>query len=173
MKNTNPAPSCDETARLAEIRRYAILDTPPDGAFDRITRLAVRIFRVPVAIISVVDHDRIWFKSQQGIDFTQIARDPGLCASAILQDDPYVLTDAAADPHALANPLVSGAAGLRFYAGSQLRTRNGYNLGMMCIIDYQPRSIDDREIAMLEELAGIVSDELEMRLEVRKALERD
>ena len=118
MTKINTVPSRAETARLAEVRRYAILDTPPDGAFDRITRLAVRIFRVPVAIISVVDHDRIWFKSRQGIDFNQIARDPGLCASAILQDVPYILTDAAADPHALANPLVSGAAGLRFYAGS-------------------------------------------------------
>ena len=80
------------------------------------------------------------------------------------------ITFDAADPRALANPLVSGMAGLRFYAGSQLRTRRGYNLGMMCIIDHRPRDIDDREIAMLEELAGIVSDELEMRLEVRKAL---
>jgi eukaryotic-like serine/threonine-protein kinase len=170
MSEINPIPSHDETARLAEVRRYAILDTPPDGAFDRVTRLAVGIFRVPIAIVSVVDYDRIWFKSKQGIDFNEIARDPGLCASAILQDEPYIVTDTAADPRALANPLVSGMAGLRFYAGSQLRTRRGYNLGMMCIIDHRPRNIDDREIAMLEELAGIVSDELEMRLEVRKAL---
>jgi len=170
VSETSPVPSRDETARLDEVRRYAILDTPPDGAFDRITRLAASIFRVPIAIVSVVDYDRIWFKSKQGIDLNQIARDPGLCASAILQNEPYVMTDAATDPRALANPLVSGAAGLRFYAGSQLRTRRGYNLGMMCIIDHRPRDIDHREIAILEELAGIVSDELEMRLEVRRAL---
>ena len=101
MSETSPVPSRDETARLDEVRRYAIRirrrwGVRPDNA------ASASIFRVPIAIVSVVDYDRIWFKSKQGIDLNQIARDPGLCASAILQNEPYVMTDAATDPRALA-----------------------------------------------------------------------
>ena len=106
----------DEDQRLAALRRYGILDTPPDGAFDRITRLVSRIFDVPISIISPVDHDRIWFKSRHGVDVDQIARDPGLCGSAILGDEAWILTDAGVDPRSLANPLVAGEFGLRFYS---------------------------------------------------------
>ena len=84
----------DEPDRLAAVRRYDVLDTPPDGAFDRITAIAARRFGVPIAIISVVDQDRIWFKSHHGLDVKQIGRDPGLCASAILSDIPHILPDA-------------------------------------------------------------------------------
>jgi GAF domain-containing protein len=87
-----------ESARLDAIRRYDILDTPADGAFDRVTALAARRFQVPIAIISIVDEDRIWFKSHHGLEVSQIGRDPGLCASAILQSDPYILLDAKTDP---------------------------------------------------------------------------
>jgi GAF domain-containing protein len=104
----------DESKRIEAVRRYDILDTPPDGAFDRITALAARRFDVPISIISIVDHDRIWFKSHHGLTVKQIRRDPGLCASAILAEIPHVLTDAAIDPRSLANPLVAGDFGLRF-----------------------------------------------------------
>src|SRR3978361_2031246 len=87
----------DESERMNAVRRYDVLDTPPDGAFDRVTAIAARIFNVPIAIISIVDHDRIWFKSHHGLPVEQIDRAPGLCASAILQDDPYVLEDASKD----------------------------------------------------------------------------
>jgi hypothetical protein len=99
----------DEAARLAAVRRFDILDTPPDGGFDRITAMAARLFGTPIAIVSIVDTDRIWFKSRHGLpDVAQIGRDPGLCASAILDHVPWVVTDAAADPRTLANPLVAG-----------------------------------------------------------------
>src|SRR5687767_9179452 len=130
-----PRPSADtEADRLAALRRYDILDTPPDGAFDRITALAARLFDVPIAIVSVVDTDRIWFKSARGLpDVAEIERAPGLCASAILQDQPWVVTDAANDPRTLANPLVAGAFGLRFYVGVPLTTSDGHNLGTLCV----------------------------------------
>src|SRR4028118_1963947 len=92
-----------EQRRLDELRRYDILDTPPDGAFDRITALAASLFGAPISIISMVDSDRIWFKSHHGIDVDQIGRDPGLCASAIVHDGPWVLTDAKNDVRSLAN----------------------------------------------------------------------
>jgi eukaryotic-like serine/threonine-protein kinase len=90
--------SADEARRLAALHRYDVLDTPPDGAFDRVTAIAARLFAAPIAIVSLVDHDRIWFKSHHGLDVRQIDRAPGLCASAILQDGPWVLGDARTDP---------------------------------------------------------------------------
>ena len=160
----------DEQARLAAVRRYDILDTPPDGAFDRITALAARILKTPIAIVSIVDHDRIWFKSHHGIDVEQIDRDPGLCASAILQDGPWIINDAPRDARALANPLVAGEFGLRFYAGVPLRTRDGHNLGTLCILDFTSRELSTDETATLEDLAKMVVDELELRLASRLAM---
>ena len=158
----------DEVGRMEAVRRYQILDTPPDGAFDRITALAARLFAVPIAIVSVVDHDRIWFKSHHGVEISQVDRDPGLCASAILQDDPWIIQDAMADPRALSNPLVAGEFGLQFYAGVPLRTSDGYNLGTLCILDRQPRTLSDHELITLEDLAAIVMHDLEQRLESRR-----
>ena len=159
-----------EAARLEVLRRYDILDTPPDGSFDHVTALTARLFAVPIAIISLVDTDRIWFKSHQGLDVEQIDREPGLCASAILGSMPYVVTDALHDPRTLANPLVAGAFGLRFYLAVPLRTHDGYNLGTLCIIDYQPRTVSTDQIAMLESLAVVVMDQMELRLSARRAI---
>src|ERR1700680_2324204 len=97
----------NEEQRMQAVRRYDVLDTPPDGAFDRVTAIAARRFDVPISIISIVDHDRIWFKSHHGLPVKQIGRDPGLCASAILSSLPHVLSNAAIDPRSLANPLVA------------------------------------------------------------------
>ena len=160
----------NEVQRIAAVRRYDILDTPPDGAFDRVTALAARRFGVPISIISVVDEDRIWFKSHHGVDVKQIGRDPGLCASAILTHDPHILTDASVDPRSLSNPLVAGDFGLRFYAGVPLTTRDGYNLGTLCIIDKEPRPIDQAQIADLKDLASVVVDQLELQLSAREAI---
>jgi class 3 adenylate cyclase len=158
----------NEQERLAAVKRYDILDTPPDGAFDHITTLAARFFKVPIAIISIVDTDRIWFKSHYGVDVQQIDRDPGLCASAILQDTPWLVTDAKLDPRTLTNPLVAGEFGLRFYAGVQLRTSDGFNLGMICVLDKQPRQVTEEEVTTLQILAALVVDELELRLAAKK-----
>ncbi len=161
-----------EAQRIAAVRRYGVLDTPPDGAFDRITALAARRFDVPISIISLVDTDRIWFKSHHGVPVSEIGRDPGLCASAILTNDPHVLNDASIDPRSLANPLVAGDFGLRFYAGVPLTTSDGHNLGTLCIIDKEPRTIDETQIADLTDLASVVMDQMEMQLAARHAVSR-
>lgn len=160
----------NETERMAAVNRYDILDTPPDGAFDRITAIAARRFDVPISIISIVDHDRIWFKSHHGLNVKQIGRSPGLCASAILSDVPYVLPNAAVDPRSLTNPLVAGEFGLRFYAGVPLRTHDGYNLGTLCVIDKEPRPLDQERIDDLRDLASVVMDQIELRLSAREAV---
>ena len=158
-----------EQDRIAALRRYDILDTPPDGAFDRITALAASLFSVPISIISLVDTDRIWFKSHHGVDVDQIDREPGLCASAIVHDDAWVLTDAGKDARSLANPLVAGEFGLRFYAGVPLRTSDGHNLGTLCVIDKKPRAdVTEQQIAQLKHLAAVVMDEMELRLAARR-----
>jgi two-component sensor histidine kinase len=160
----------NEAQRMLAVRRYDILDTPPDGAFDRITALAARRFNVPIAIISVVDTDRIWFKSHHGLPVEQIDREPGLCASAILTPNPHILEDASTDVRSLANPLVAGDFGLRFYAGVPLTTSDGFNLGTLCVIDKQARPIDQGQIDDLTDLASIVMDQLELRLSARNAV---
>lgn len=154
----------NEGLRLAAVGRYEILDTPRDGAFDRITDLAARIFEVPIATITIVDQDRIWFKSKYGIDAEQIDREPGLCASAVLTDQAWVVNDASIDPRSLENPLVRGDLGLRFYAGAPLKTADGYNLGTINIIDTKPRELTEGQVEILEGLAEIVVDNLELRL---------
>lgn len=159
-----------EADRLAAVRRYDVLDSPPDGAFDRITALAARRFGVPISIISIVDEDRIWFKSHYGLPVEQIDREPGLCASAILGDTPYLIEDARNDPRSLANPLVAGDFGLRFYAAVPLRTSDGHNLGTLCVIDREPRPIDNEQIEDLKDLATIVMDQLELGLSARRAV---
>lgn len=159
-----------EAERLAALQSYEILDTPPDGAFDRITTLAARHFDVPVALVSLVDEDRIWFKSRHGLEAEQIARSPGLCASAVLSDDAYVVRDAIKDPRTLANPLVAGELGVRFYAAAPLITHEGHRLGTMNIIDFKPREFEEEQEEILEQFAGLVMDQMELRLSARKAI---
>lgn len=161
----------NEEERLAAVRRYDILDTPPDGAFDRITTLAARLFDVPISIVSIVDTDRIWFKSHYGLDVEQIDREPGLCASAICQEEPWLVTNAEVDVRTIDNPLVAGELGLRFYLGVPLITADGFNLGTLNVIDMEPREATDDEVATLKDLGAIVVDELELRLDARRKLE--
>ena len=159
-----------EQERLAALQGYEILDTPPDGAFDRVTALAARYFNVPVALVSLVDEDRIWFKSRHGLEAEQIPRSPGLCASVILSDAAYVVTNALEDPRTLANPLVAGEMGVRFYAAAPLITHDGYRLGTMNIIDFSPRDFGPEDQKTLGEFAGLVMDQMELRLSARKAI---
>ncbi|MEP7226552.1 MAG: GAF domain-containing protein [Gemmatimonadales bacterium] len=164
------SPSRHETERLAALHSYEILDTPADGAFDRITALAARHFDVPVALVSLVDEDRIWFKSRHGLEAEEIPRSPGLCASVIFSDDAYVVRNAIEDPRTLANPLVAGKMGVRFYAAVPLVTHDGYRLGTMNIIDFKPRDLDARQLSDLHEFAGLVMDQMELRLSARKTI---
>ena len=155
----------NETERLESVRRYDILDTPPDGSFDRITALAAGLFDVPIAIVSIVDEDRVWFKSCFGLDgVRQIPRDPGLCTSAICSPSVYVVESAHTDPRTLANPLVAGEFGLRFYAAAPLEMPDGFRLGTLCLIDRQTRQMSQTEQDVLKALAGVVVDEMELRL---------
>src|SRR6185503_18365064 len=156
------APADDE-ARMAGVRRHDVLDPPPDRAFDAITAIAARLLDVPVAVLSVVDEDRIWCKSRHGIDLHDVGRDPGL-ATAILQQAPWVVTDAQKDAGVLADPRATGELGFRFYAGVPLTMADGRNLGALCVMDEQPRRITEAEVATLVDLAAVVVDELELRV---------
>jgi sigma-B regulation protein RsbU (phosphoserine phosphatase) len=173
MSSRSPIIPENESERLRAVRRYDVLDTPPDGAFDRVTKLAARQFGVPISIVSIVDTDRIWFKSHHGVDVEEVGRDPGLCASAILGDEPWVVENAETDPRTMANPLVAGELGLRFYAGAPLTTHDGFSLGTLCVIDGAPREFSAEDAEMLEELAGVVMDELELRLQARRTISQE
>ena len=168
-KMTDPAIQ-REAERLAALHSYEILDTPPDGAFDRVTALAARHFDVPVALVSLVDEDRIWFKSRHGLETDQAPRSPGLCASVILTDNAYVIKNAMEDPRTLTNPLVAGKMGVRFYAAAPLVTHDGHRLGTMNIIDFTPREFDSDGEKALHQFAGLVMDQMELRLAARKAI---
>ncbi|MDB5229559.1 MAG: serine/threonine protein phosphatase [Chitinophagaceae bacterium] len=157
-----------ELERLQTLMRYDVLDTPADGSFDRVTKMAAKIFNVPIALITLVDEDRIWFKSKYGLDVEQIGKDPGLCSSAILSDEVYLIEDARNDPRCLTNPLVRGEFGLQFYAAAPLVTTDGYRLGNLCIIDKEKRTLTTEQQEILQMMAGIVMDELELRLQARK-----
>ncbi|MFN2489248.1 MAG: ATP-binding protein [Actinomycetota bacterium] len=140
------------------------MDTPVDPALERITRLAAAIFKVPIALVSLVDDDRQWFKSCVGVDDDQTSRNVSFCAHAILSDEVMVVPDALADPRFADNPLVTGGPGIRFYAGAPLKTSDGFNLGTVCVVDTQPRELNGKEIAALSQLAAVAMDLLELRL---------
>jgi GAF domain-containing protein len=160
-----------EAARLKVLKRYDILDTPADGSMNRLAGLAAKVFNMPIAIISLVDEDRIWFKSHHGLDASQIDRGGGLCDSAILSEDVYIVEDARRDPRTLANPLVAGEFGLRFYAGAPLQTHDGYKLGTFCLIDQKQRYLTEAQKLILQDLAAIAMDEIELRLAARLAVQ--
>lgn len=162
----------NEQKRIEALKKYNILDTPPDGSFDHITKLASTLFKTPIALITLVDTDRIWFKSAHGLSVGQINRDPGLCASAILSDETFVVENAKDDPRTMANPLVAGEFGLRFYAAAPLQTEEGYNLGTLCIIDKEARVFSEKEKEILKQLAAIVMDEMQMRVAIRNTVHK-
>ena len=152
-------------ARLAAVRRYEILDAPADGSFDKIAWLAATIFRTPIATVTIVDRDRVWFAATEGLDgVSQIGAEPGLCASAVLQPGPYVVNDAVVNPRTMDHPLVRGDFGLRFYAAAPIVTPDGYRLGTVNVIDTEPREMSDADMRVLETLADLVADHLETRL---------
>ncbi|WP_164928864.1 GAF domain-containing sensor histidine kinase [Gloeobacter violaceus] len=160
----------NEDERLAALRRYKVLDTPPEPGFERITALAVRLFAVPVCVISLVDECRVWFKSKVGWSGEQVQRDESLCSWAILQKELMVIHDARFDGRLACNPWVQAEPGIRFYAGAPLTSPDGFNLGTLCLIDTQPHAtFDEPQRRTLADLAAIVVDELELRLSLESA----
>lgn len=160
-----------EEARLAAVRRYDILKPPPDRAFDRIAAMAARWFDVPIATVSIVDAEMIYFRGTHGLDrLTEVDRAPGMCASAIYRDEPLVLPDTLDDPVACGNPLVSGPPWIRFYAGAPIVTSDGYRIGTVNVLDYTPRHVADIDVDVLAGLAAIVMDEYELRLSALRTL---
>lgn len=153
-----------EDARLAALARYDVMDTAPEEAFDRVTRLAQKIFRTKFATISLLDSDRQWFKSRQCLDVSETPRSDAICNVTIRLSKPLIVPDALADPAYARFPPVSGVPFIRFYAGAPIVTPDGYALGALCVMDTEPRSFDADEMAMLVDLAAIVVDQLELRL---------
>ncbi|MBL0612512.1 sensor domain-containing diguanylate cyclase [Aeromonas jandaei] len=156
-----PSFPINEVLRLETLRSLALLDTASEERFDRLTRMARRMFAVPIALVSLVDADRQWFKSCQGIGASETGRDISFCGHAILGTETFVVRDAALDARFADNPLVTGEPHIRFYAGCPLRVSNGCTLGTLCIIDREPRHLDDEELALFEDLAAMVVRELE------------
>lgn len=155
-----PPKPIDENRRLAALRGAGILDTPPEERFDRITRIAKRLFDVPIALVSLVDEHRQWFKSRQGLDAQETPRDISFCGHAILSSDILVIPDAKDDHRFRDNPLVTGPPGIRFYAGCPLALSNGELIGTLCIIDSEPRTLEGEDHAILRDLAKVVEREL-------------
>ncbi len=150
----------DEALRLAALRALAIMDTPPEERFDRHTRLAAAAFRVPVALVSLVDEDRQWFKSCFGTDVCESSRETSFCAHAVAARAMLVVPDTLKDPRFRDNPLVADTKRIRFYAGAPIHSRDGQPLGTLCIIDMRPRDLDEGERALLADLARMVEAEL-------------
>jgi diguanylate cyclase (GGDEF)-like protein len=150
----------DEVTRLNSLRALDILDTSREERFDRLTRLARRIFGVPIALVSLVDEDRQWFKSAIGIKTRETLRNVSFCGHAILGDEVFIVEDATLDERFYDNPLVLGEPHVRFYAGCPLRFLDGSRLGTLCLIDTKPRTLDACDRASLRDLAELVEREL-------------
>jgi len=150
----------DEEARLKTLRSLNILDTSSEERFDRLTRMAKRMFNVPIALVSLVDENRQWFKSCIGLSVRETPRDISFCGHAILGKEIFIIPDATKDERFTDNPLVTNEPNIRFYAGCPLRFTDGSRLGTLCIIDQKPRSLSDDDLEALKDLASTVEREL-------------
>lgn len=168
-----------ERLRLDTLREYRIMDTPPEQAFDRVTKMVAELYGVPITLVSLVDDCRQWFKSAYGLDTPETPREMSFCQYVIAEDRPVMVTDVLGDPRFHDNPLVTGDLHIRFYAGVPLRAYNGAVLGSLCIIDREQRdALTDVELERLEDFAGIIMAEADLRRlgaerdEARRTLER-
>lgn len=150
----------DELERLAALHALELLDTPSEERFDRITRLAARFFGVPIALISLVDRDRQWFKSRNGLQVQQTSREVSFCGHAILQSEALVVSDAWTDDRFADNPLVQSEPRVRFYAGHPIAAPDGSPIGTLCLIDHKPRHFGEAQIKALRDMAALVEREL-------------
>jgi diguanylate cyclase (GGDEF)-like protein len=159
-----PPRLADEAKRLSAVRSLNLLDTPAEERFDRITRLASRVLRAPIAVVSLVDEDRQWFKSAHGLRISETGRDVSFCGHAIVADDPLVVEDTSHDERFQDNPVVVGEPNVRFYAGQPIHAGDGQRVGTICVFDREPRTFtpDDRET--LQDLGALVESELQRDL---------
>jgi len=158
-----PVPVKDEAARLAALQKYAILDTEPEQAFDDLALLASFVCGTPLAMISLIDENRQWFKAKVGVNVSQTDRDIAFCATAIQQPDVFVVPDALNDERFRNNPLVVGEPNVRFYAGAPLINEDGLALGTICVVDRVPRELGPDQRAALQSLSRLVLAQLEFR----------
>ena len=157
-----PCPA-NEQDRLQALRALLILDTPPEERFDRLTAFAVQEFDVPMALLSLVDEDRQWFKSRVGLASCETARGISFCGHAILHHRTMVVPDARLDARFADNPLVTSEPHIRFYAGAPLQLPGGYNVGKLCLLDREPRHLDAIGLAILGSLRDLAVEELVRR----------
>jgi len=158
-----PIMSTNDAARVSALQKYAILDSEPEQAFDDLTLLASYVCKTPIALISLIDENRQWFKSKVGISATETSRDIAFCSTAIQQPDVFVVPDTLQDERFRTNPLVVSEPNIRFYAGAPLINEDGYALGTLCVIDLAPRSLAaDQELA-LKALSRLVLMQMEFR----------
>jgi GAF domain-containing protein len=161
----------NETKRLKVLWQYDILDTVPEEVFDDLAELAGHICEAPVALISLVDEKRQWFKSRVGTSVKETSRDISFCAHAILKDELFIVSDASKDPRFKNNPAVKGKMQIRFYAGAPLKSPDGYALGTLCVVDKKPRILSEEQKQALRILARNVETQLELRRHAKELAE--
>jgi len=164
---STPIPK-NETKRLNVLWQYEVLDTVPEAVFDDLTDLAAKICEAPIALISLVDEKRQWFKSKVGLTVDETARDKSFCSHAIMQSDLFIVPDATKDPRFARNPMVTSEPRIRFYAGAPLVTPDGHVLGTLCVIDKIPRELRSHQKQALRVLAHHVVTQLELRRHARE-----
>ncbi len=162
------APSLStESARLAALNRYAILDSEPEQSFDDLVSLAAHICRVPMAMLSLVDDHRQWFKSKLGVQVRETPRENSICAHAIQQGDLFIVPDTLQDARFRENPLVTGEPHIRFYAGAPLINEDGYALGTLCVVDREPRQLDAEQKEAINALGRLALRQMELRMNLQ------
>jgi GAF domain-containing protein len=165
----SPAPLPeDESRRLHTLQGLHVLDTLPEERFDRYTRIAAGLFDVSIALVSLVDRDRQWFKSRHGLEVGETPREAAFCAHAILGREVLQVPDALQDQRFADSPLVTGPPGVRFYAGAPLAAADGSLMGTLCVIDRRPRQLDEQQLGLLRDLADLVEAELAVPTERRR-----
>ena len=156
-----PAPlPANENERLRALRELLLLDTPPEERYDRLARFAAEQLDMPIALLTLVDGQRQWFKSRVGVDVIETPRDISFCGHAIMSNELFVVEDARRDPRFSDNPVVVGAPYVRFYAGAPLSSPSGHHIGTLCVIDTVPRTLGPVELSILEALRSLVNETL-------------
>lgn len=156
----SPKIPSDELQRLETLRALQILESAPEERFDRLTRMAKRMFGVPISLVSLVDSDRQWFKSRQGLEATETPRSISFCGHAIFGDDLFIVPNTLEDERFHDNPLVTEAPHIRFYAGYPLKAANGHKMGTLCLIDEKARDLEEEDKQLLKDLAVMVEQEI-------------
>jgi len=169
---TDSGPTVDEERRVAALHRYSILDTLPEQIYDDVTALASLICGTPISMVSLVDAERQWFKSTVGVEMRETPRALSFCAHTIPTHATLIVPDAQQDKRFMDNPVVTGAPGIRFYAGAPIVEANGHVLGTVCVIDTRPRSLSPIQVAALEALARHVMALMEMRRTIAELTQR-